>query len=909
VTPSNDVPAAARWIVRVTSWLVPRRARADWLEEWQSELWHEAAATHPGARALTRAAFGALSDALAAREVETLKRRSKRRRESTFGGIAMINETRIALRGFARSPGFMLMAVLTLALGIGANAALFTVIDSVLLRPLPYPDAERLVVIRHPVPYAGPDARWEMSPHGFMLFQDRNDVFDAMGAYVPNSYNMSLDGTPDRARGAQVSASIFATLGARPAAGRLLTDSDNAPGAASVVVLGHDFWQRRFAGDPAIIGSVVSLNGNPYEVVGVTEAGLGLPRQTMDVWTPLTLDRSSTPQNSHFYNTIARLRPGVTIEAAAAEAKRLAAVFPEELPNAYSVAWLEESGFDTELKSLHKDVVGGASTALWVVFGAVGVVLLIACANVANLFFVRAETRRREVAVRSALGASRASLLRQFLAESTVLAAFAGIVGLFVGWAGVRLLIATAPDNIPRLDQVQMRGATVLFTAVIVVVSGVVFGLFPLLHLRRRFGAEALIDGTGRTTAGRSRLQVRGALVVAQVALALTLLTGAGLLMRSALHLRAVEPGFQPSGLMTFDLTLPFVNYRDHISVHRFHDRLLGEVRALPGVVEAGAVTSLPLGSGTTCFTLSPAEHARPTTDLHVHDAAPGNVSPCIDVAIVTPGWFEAMQIPVRGRTFTAQDNESPVGAIVITHALAERFWPGQEAIGRQIAYGPVLNEVVGVTSDIRQQGLDQPVAVQAFLPIVPPEPRHQWFAARSMTVVVRTTRNDPATVLPDVRQVLAQVDAEIPIANPRTMEQVVVDSMARVTFLFLMLAIAAAVAVALGTVGLYSVIAYVVAQRSAEIGIRIALGARPAEIGAMVVRQSLVLTGMGVAIGVFASLAGSRVLQSLLFAVSATDPLTIVGVSALLLLVAAVAAWAPARRAARIDPIESMRA
>jgi predicted permease len=748
-----------------------------------------------------------------------------------------------------------------------------------------------------------------MSPHGFMLFHDRNTVFDAMGAYVPTSYNMSLDGTPDRASAALVSASIFATLGARPTAGRLLMDADNAPGGEMVAVLGHEFWQRRFAGDRAIIGSMVSLNGRSYEIVGVTEAGLQLPRQTVDVWVPLTMDRSATPVNSHFYNTIARLRPNVTIEAATVEAKRLVAVFPEELSNAYSEAWLKESGFDTELTPLHKHVVGGASTALWVVFGAVGLVLLIACANVANLFFVRAETRRREVAVRSALGASRGSLLRQFLAESTMLAAMAGIVGLFIGWAGVRLLITTAPDNIPRLDQVQMRGSTVLFTTAIVVVSGVLFGLFPLTHLRRRLGAEALIDGTGRTTAGRSRLQIRGALVVAQVALALTLLVGAGLLMRSAQHLRAVEPGFEPSGLMTFDLTLPFINYRDHILVHRFHDRLLGEVRALPGVVEAGAATTLPMAGGSTCFSLQPAENARPVTDMHVHDVAPGDVSPCIEVAIVTPGWFETMQIPVRGRTFTAQDNESPRGAIVITQALAERFWPGQEAIGRQIAYGTVMNEVVGVTGDVRQHGLDQPLVEQAFLPIVPPDPNSQWFVARSMTVVVRTTRNDPVNVLPDVRKVLAQLDAEIPVANPRTMEQVVAESMARVTFLLLMLAIAAAVALALGTVGLYGVIAYVVAQRSAEIGIRMALGARPAEIAAMVVRQALALTGAGVVVGVVVSLAGSRILQSMLFAVSATDPLTIVGVSALLLVVSAIAAWAPARRAARIDPIESMRA
>jgi predicted permease len=618
----------------------------------------------------------------------------------------------------------------------------------------------------------------------------------------------------------------------------------------------------------------------------------------VDVWVPLTLNRAAQPMNAHFYETVARLRPGVTIESAEREAMQLASLFPTELAAAYGGSFVDDSGFSTELIPLRDDVVGPASTRLWVVFGAVGVVLLIACANVANLFLVRAESRRREVAVRNALGASRRALVRQFLAESMLIAIASGILAIVLAELGVRLLLAISPSGIPRLDEVEVRGPTILFTAFIALVSGYVFGLFPLLGGMRQAGPESLIDGTGRTTTGRARMQLRGALVIAQVALSLVLLAGAGLLLRSARSLWAMDAGFESAGLLTFQVSLPRVNYPDHLAIHRFHERLSTELRDLPGVVGVGAVTHLPMAGARTCFALGPVDGTR----------ASDAVSPCTDIALISPGWLEAMEIPVRGRAFTAQDNENPTGGVLVTEALAAQFWPGVDPVGRRIQYSGLELTVTGVTGDIRQHGLAEPVVPQVFFPIVPPPAGSQWFAPASMTVVVRASHPDPATLLPGVRAGLARVDGEIPVASVRTMEQVVADSLADRSFILLMLAIAAILALALGTIGLYGVIAYVVAQRRAEIGIRIALGARPGAVGAMVVRQAMVLASAGVAIGIACALAGSRVLQSMLFAVSASDPLTIAAASALLLFVSAAAACGPARKASRIDPVEMMR-
>jgi putative ABC transport system permease protein len=894
-------PRLARWLVRMGGLLAPRDRREAWREEWSAELWHEA--RRPGQRderrrAVVRAALGAPRDALAMRiqpgTPYTEQGLSKRTREEFMN---VLSDLRIALRGIRRSPGFTLLAVLTLGLGIGANAALFTVVDSVLLRPLPYPNADRLVRVLHSVPYAGP-VPWQMSPHGFYLFQDRNTVFEEMGAHVSSSFNVTFEGVPDRASARLVSASLLRTLGARAVVGRLLEDADNLPGAADVAVLGHEFWQRRFAGDARVVGSVVQLNGEPFEIVGVTNPGFGLPQTAVDLWVPLELNRATTPQNSHYFSTIARLRTGVTLEQAQAEAEQLVGRFTQELPTAYDETWIRESGFGTQLVPLHQDVVGNASRALWIVFGAVGLVLLIACANVANLFLVRSEARRREVAVRNALGATRSNLLRQFFTESTVLAVLAGALGLFIAWAGVRLLIATSPGDIPRLDEVSLRGATVAFTAAITILASVAFGMFPLLHVRRNAQASALFEGTARSTVGRARQRVRSALVIAQVAFALMLLAGAGLLMRSAAHLKAIDPGFETDGVLAFELTLTRAGYPNHAAVEDFHRRLRTELTNLPGVTGAGAVNLLPLRKANVCFTLHPAD--RPP--------ATGEILPCIDYAIATAGWFETMRIPVRGSTLSDEDSRSGVNRVVITEALAQRFWPDGDALGRRLTWGSVTFEVVGVANDIRQRGLDEPVPAMVWLPVAPAVEGPTWYLPTAMTVTVRTTRPDPASLTADARAALARVDGDVPLAGATTMQRVLEQSMARISFLLLMIGIAASVALALGVIGLYGVIAYIVAQRRAEIGIRMALGAQAADVGRRIMLQAMILAALGIALGVLGVVATAGALQSLLFEVRALDPLTIASVALLLMIVAALAAWLPASSAARIDPVETMR-
>ncbi|HEX6363483.1 MAG TPA: ABC transporter permease [Albitalea sp.] len=900
MTAPAGLPARARWLIAGAALLVNRERRAAWREEWESELWYGAESGGMTAGAQVRAAGGAWRDALATR---TLRSNGPNRAgERLLGGSAMMKELRVALRGLARSPGFAFLAILTLALGIGANAALFTIVDSVLLRPLGYADADELVVVQHPVS-GNATGTWQLSLHGFFWFQDENAVFSDIGIYTAGSVNLASDAGPDRARSALVSASLFRALGARPAAGRMLQDADNEPGNESVAVLSHEFWQRRFGGSGDVIGSTIRINGREGVIVGVAERGLTLPRQAVDVWLPMALDRASRPINAHFLSSVARLRDGVTLEAARENIAALTRRLPEVLPTAYDEGFMRDYHFTAEVVPLRDEVVGEASTTLWIVFGGVGIVLLIACANVANLFLVRAEGRAREVAVRSALGASRAHLTRQFMTESVLLALLAGALGLFLAWAGVRTLLTLAPAALPRLSEVALRGSTLGFTFAIALVAGLLFGLFPLSHLTERRRASALRDGGQRSTASRARHRVRGALVVAQVALALVLLAGAGLMIRSFRELRAVEPGFDPEGALTFAVSLPIVNYPTPLDAHRFWDTLLREVRALPGVTRAGVTTSVPLRDGASCSVFFVRD--RPVT--------PGAPAPCIEYVLVSPELFETMGIDiVQGRTLTEGDVYPPTGVALVSRALAAQFWPDGTALGRGVRiFGdqPPFYEVVGVVEDVRLRELQGPPAPLVYLSFIPladdPASFRPIFSAR---VVVRTTRADPTSLTAELRGVVARIDPEIPISEVETLEAIVGASLARVSFVMLLLGIAAGVALLLGTVGLYGVVAYVVNERRTEIGIRMALGARVAGIARMVLGHALRLAVAGVILGFAAALGLGRVLRSQLFGVSSTDPLTLAFVAVLLLGVALVAAWIPARRATRVDPVETMR-
>ncbi|MGH7471576.1 MAG: ABC transporter permease, partial [Longimicrobiales bacterium] len=537
---SVRVSGWARLLVQVASWLAPAHLRADWRAEWEAELWHESLRTDDD-RKLTMAALSAFRDAIAMHELAGIA--PSRTHQRWRNG--MLQEGKLVLRGLRRSPAFTLISVLTLALGLGANAALFTVIHAVLLRPMPYAQSERLVRIQHPVPAFDANAPWPLSMFGFFHLQDHNRTLESIGIYLPGAVNLAGDeAPPERAASAVVSASLFSVLRARARHGRLLVDADNAPGSSPVVVLGFDFWQRRYGGDAKIVGRRIRVNGIEREVVGIAERGLHLPNATTDLWSPLWLDRNQTPTNSHNFEAIGRLRPDVSVEAATADMVRLTAQFPQALAAAYNAGFMTRFGFTGRAEPLHTSLVGNAARGLWIVFGAVGLVLVIACANVANLFLVRTEGRRREVAVRTALGATRAHLARFFLTESVLLALLAGVLGVGIAAVGLRVLIALAPAAVPRLTEIALGPLTLLFTLAVSLLAGIVLGLFPLVRFRAPVSTQAMQEGTTRQTWTHSGQRVRAVLVGAQIAFALVLLASAGLLLQSFDGLRAVRSGF-----------------------------------------------------------------------------------------------------------------------------------------------------------------------------------------------------------------------------------------------------------------------------------------------------------------------------------------------------------------------------
>jgi predicted permease len=895
-------PWLARVLVRVAAWLAPARVRAQWRAEWEAELWHESRRTDGTHGRLVLSALGSFRDALAMHELKGAGSIRPSYRHFEHWGPGMLREATLIVRGLRRSPVFTVITVLTLALGLGANAALFTVIHAVLLRPLPYADAERLVRIEHPVPAFDENAPWPLSMHGFFHVQDHNRTLEGIGIYLPGAVNLAgEEAPPERALSAVVSASLFAVLRARPHHGRLFTPADNAPGSAPVVVLGYDFWQRRYGGDPSIVGRRIRVNGIEREVVGIAARGLHLPNATTDLWSPLWLDRSQPATNSHNFGAIGRLRAGVTVEAASADMARLTAQFPEALAAAYTPGFMARFGFTGSAQPLHSSLVGGAARGLWIVFGAVGLVLLIACANVANLFLVRTEGRRREVAVRTALGATRVHLARFFLAESVLLALASGVLAIVIAASGLRLLLALAPSAVPRLTEITLGPLTLLFTIAVALLAGIGLGLFPLLRLPDAGSTRAMQEGTTRQTMTRSGQRVRAILVGAQIAFALVLLAGAGLLVQSFDRLRAVRSGFHAEGLLTFEVALSRT-YDTPERWNGFYQQFLEQVRALPGVTAAGGTTSFPLKDVRGCWALT------------VPDAPlqPGDPPRCIPVVFVTPGYFAALGIPIEGREYEWRDNAAFGNGAIVSRPLAQRFWPERSALGRPIGLGDAsagsLSRIVGIAAPVRATALTEPATEIAYFPIVPNARDRWWNPPLLMTIAVRSTRPNPPDLLPEIRRALANVDPDVPIANVRTADEIALRSLARVTFVMFLIGIAAGLALLLGSIGLYGVIAYVVGQRRAEIGIRLALGARIAQVARLVVWQSLRIALAGVLVGVLVALLVTRVLQSLLFEVSPTDPLTLVGVSAILLTVAVAAAGAPALRAARVDPAETLR-
>lgn len=814
----------------------------------------------------------------------------------------MRRETRQAVRALARSRAFTFIAIITLALGIGATTAVFTLLDRVVLNPLPYPGASRLVKIGSLVSGKTVTGEWGVSAAGYFYYLKHNRTFDALGVYMRDELSMVADGRAERVRVAAVSASVARVLGVHTSMGRMITADDDRPAVAPVAVLSHDYWMNRFGGDPGIVGQTISFEGTPVEVVGVLAPGENLPAlgagPDPDVWFPLGLDPAATPVNDHGLRAIGRLRDGVTLDAARADLARLTARFPEELSSAYSPAFMRDYHFTANVTPLRDAVVGESSRILWMLLGAVGIVLVIACANVANLFLVRVEARRREVAVRTALGADRAHLAWHYVTESVLLAAVAGALGVALAWGAIRLLLAIAPASIPRLTEIHIGWSSIGFAAAVSLGAGVIFGLIPLA--RSGVDVGTLRENARGMTPSRGRHAVRGALVVGQVALAVVLLAAAGVMLRSFNRLRAVKPGFDAAGVLALDVSLPRGRYHDYQSTSAFYRNLQTRVATLPGVAAVGATRGLPLESGGPCTTLFAEGESSVSPDA----------APCIRYIYVTPGYFETMGISLRGSASAWNDVNGKHAGAVVSGALANRFWPGVDPTGRGIrgGGGDAYFPVVAVTGDVRIDDLREANPEVIYFPIVPADGTQLWGPANAMTLVVRVKTADPTSLVPAIRRVVAELDPSVPVANARTMTEVVAKSMARLSFTMLLLGVAGGMALVLSAVGLYGVISYIVGERKGEIGVRMALGARAGEVGGMIMLQSVRLAAMGVVIGLIGAGAATRILSSLLFEVSPTDPLTLVAVGTFLVLLAALASYAPARRAARVDPIEVLR-
>jgi putative ABC transport system permease protein len=905
-----------RW-ARGLSRLVPAEYRADVLADLVDERSQRIAQGRSRVASAWWLAGHLLRSAVASRRQEPVIMDTGSRFEILRG---FPRELRRAARGLLRAPLFAAVAIAMIALGIGATTAIFTVLDAVVLRPLPYADPGRLVAVMHPTAAPGGSGarKWGMSSAGYFEFKREAKSFSDMGGYRTSSYAVSGDNAAaEDASVAQVTASILTTLGARPFRGRLINEDDDRPGAPPVVVLGYAFWERRYGRDESIVNRSIRTAAGPRLVVGVAEPGLSLPKPGpfastanlagfgVDVWEPLRLNPNARPQNSHQYSGIARLKAGVSAEEAQAELSRITGTFPERFPTAYSAGFIKSYSFRVSVTPLHEEVLGPTvARSLWILFVAIGFVLLIACANVANLIIVRATGRERETGIRAALGASRVHLVVQSLAESLVLTGISGLGAVAIAYWGVPALLALAPTDIPLLASSTLDWRAILFAAGVSVAAGVVFALIPLVRQPAR---APVLGGTGRgLTASRRQQMLRGGLVMGQVALAVLLLAAAGLLVRSVDAMKRVKPGLDPAGVLTFDVSLPYERYALWQTAMNFHRELHDRIAALPGVTHVGGLTALPLRDiGTGCTVVF--REARPFTKEER--------TPCVPTEAATPGLFAALAMRVNGRVPTWQDVDSRSQAAVITKALADRLWPGEDPIGKGInsngnptAPPELWYRIVGVVPELRAYTLDGPPAEAVFYAATNLGKNDQADSMQDLVYVVKTDAADPMSLVPGIRSIVSSLDNDVPVAHPNRMTDIVARSMARASFVMLLLSMAAALAIVLSAVGLYGVIAYAVAERRVEIGIRMALGASVTQVGRRVVGQSVALAAGGAAVGIGLAVMTTRLLDSYLFGVDAIDPAVFAVAVVTLLAVACVASAAPARRAARVNPVEAIR-
>jgi predicted permease len=810
------------------------------------------------------------------------------------------------LRRLLQLPIFTTVAVLTLAIGIGANAAIFSVIEGVLLKPLPYPQADQLVVLDQTA--AGLNLQKTGSaPFLYFTFREDGRTFQDVALWTSDTESVTGLAEPEEVPSLAVTDGLLPMLGATPAIGRLISKQDDSPGSADVMMLSAGYWHSRFGSDPSAVGRRVMVNGKPREIVGVLPDGFAFLDKKPSLILPLRLDRSKTFLGQFSYTAVARLKPGVTVEQANAEVTRLIPIGLAKFPPfpGYSKKMFEEAKLQASVRLLKADVVGDVGSALWLLMGTIAMVLLIACANVANLLLVRAEGRQQELAVRAALGASRGRIAYELLAESVVLGLVGGVAGLGLAYAAVRALIALSPGNVPRLDNISIDATVLLFTFVVSIVAGLLFGAIPVFKYAGPQVASGLRGGGRTSSASRERHRARSTLVVVQVALALVLLISSGLMIRTFQALRHVNPGFtNPEQLLTMSLSIPSAQVKEPEAVVRMHQAIMEKIATIPGVSSVGLSSIIPM------------------TNSGWHDPifasdktyGPGQLPAIRAFKFLSPGLLKTMgNTLVAGREFTWEDAYGLRPVAMVSENLARELWKEPSgAIGKQIreSNASAWREVIGVVSDERDEGVDKKAPTIAFFPMLMNHFEGDEFQVRrTMSYVIRSPRAGSNGFANEVGRAVWSVNPNLPLAGVRTLQEVVSASMARTSFTLVMLAIAGAMALLLGVAGIYGVISYSVSQRTREIGIRMALGAQRNEITRMFVRHGLVLAAIGIACGLVVAIALGRLMTSLLFETSPMDPLTYLAVCASLAGAAMAASYVPALRATGVNPVTALRA
>jgi len=799
-------------------------------------------------------------------------------------------DLRFGLRLLLKRPGFTLVAVSSLALGIGANTAIFSLVDAVLLKPLPFHEPDQLVVVWEDASRIG-FPRNTPAPANYADWKAQNQVFEDMAAIAPRSFNLTRDGEPERIQGQAVTANFFRLLGVVPYRGRTFLHEEDQPGGNKVALVSHGLWQRRFGGDPRLVGADILLDGQKNTVVGILPPGFQFLGRETGLWVPIAFSKEALAnRGGHYLTVLARMKPGVTLPQAHADVAAISQRISRDFPT-------EAFGLGSVVIPLREQLAGEVRPALLVLLGAVGFVLLIACANIANLLLSRGAVRHKEMAVRSALGAGRGHIVRQLLTENVLLSIAGGLGGLLFAWGSFSFLSQLVPDGLELNAQVRLDANVFGFTLLLSLLTGILFGLAPALQAAKVDLNEALKQGGGRTGAGMGHRRLRNALVVAEVSLALVLLTGSGLLIKTFLHLRSMDIGLRPDNVLTVRTTLPRSKYAELPKRAAFYEQVLERVRSLPGVAAAGYTTAVPLTwkGGTNGFSIEGRQQ------LPGQDANHRQVS---------PGYMETLGMTLRlGRFFNEQDRPQAQPVAIINETMAQQYWQGESAVGRRFRLGGEDSQnpwliIVGVVADVKQMGLEAPGKPEMYFPYSQMADAF-WAAPRDLTI---RTLAHPLRIAAAVRQAVWSVDRDQPVSNIRTMEEILGEEMVQRRIGMTLLGSFAALALLLASLGIYGVLSWVVVQRTQEIGIRMALGAQRLHVLKMVVGDGMRLAVTGVAIGLMASFGLTRLMSSLLFGVSATDPLTFAIVPTVLIIVALAACSVPARRAIKTDPLVALR-